>query len=183
MKPVQILDSAQIDITLTRLCHELIENHGDFSSAAIVGLQPRGIYPARRITERLKKMTGAAHIRHGALDITFHRDDFRRKAEPPLPGETRLDFDIEGLNVILVDDVLFTGRTIRAGLDALLAFGRPERVELLAFIDRRFSRHLPLQPDYTGRAVDSISTERVAVDWVETEGIDRVTLYSVADKI
>ncbi|MCA1753084.1 MAG: bifunctional pyr operon transcriptional regulator/uracil phosphoribosyltransferase PyrR [Cryomorphaceae bacterium] len=182
MKPIQLLNSKQLDITITRLCHQLIENHGDFSATAIIGLQPRGVYLAERIVKRLKEMTGADHIRHGALDITFHRDDFRRKASPPVPGETRMDFEIEDLNVVMIDDVLFTGRTIRAGLDAMLAFGRPKRVELLVLIDRRFSRHLPVQPDYTGRTVDSISTERVAVDWTETEGKDRVTLYSTAEK-
>lgn len=182
MKPVQLLNSTQLDITITRLCHQLIENHGDFSATAIIGLQPRGVYLADRIVKRLKAMTGVDDIRHGTLDITFHRDDFRRKASPPVPGETRINFEIEDLRIVLVDDVLYTGRTIRAGLDALLAFGRPERVELLVLIDRRFSRHLPVQPDYTGRTVDTISTERVAVDWTETEGTDRVTLYSTNDR-
>lgn len=181
MNPVPVLNSAQLDITITRLCHQLIENHGDFANTAIIGLQPRGIYLAKRIVARLKEMTGVSNIRYGTLDITFYRDDFRRKATPLTPSETQVNFEIEDLNIVLVDDVLFTGRTIRAGLDAMLAFGRPKRVELLVLIDRRFSRHLPVQPDYTGRTVDSISTERVAVDWVETEGIDQVTLYSTSD--
>lgn len=176
MNPVPVLNNKQLSITITRLCHQLIENHGDFSQTAVIGLQPRGIYLANRIVSRLKEMTGIAKIRYGTLDITFHRDDFRRKASPLVPSETQINFEIEDLNVVLIDDVLFTGRTIRAGLDAMLAFGRPKRVELLVLIDRRFSRHLPVQPDYVGRTVDSISSERVAVDWVETEGTDQVNL-------
>lgn len=178
MKPVKLLDSAQLSIIITRLCHELIENHGNFEKTAILGLQPRGVYLANRIITKLKELTGLNDIRTGALDITFYRDDFRRKPEPAAASETHINFDMEDLNVILVDDVLFTGRTIRAGLDAMLAFGRPKKVELLVLVDRRFSRHLPVQPDYTGRMIDSIASERVSVDWVETEGEDCVTLFS-----
>jgi pyrimidine operon attenuation protein/uracil phosphoribosyltransferase len=178
VNPVELLNSDQLSITITRLCHELVENHADFQKSAIIGLQPRGIYLANRIVKRLEEITGVKNFRHGDLDITFHRDDFRRKSSPPTPSDTRMDFMVEGLKVILIDDVLFTGRTIRAGLDALLAFGRPDTVELMVLIDRRFSRHLPVQPDYTGRTVDSIDSERVEVEWVETEGKDRVTLLS-----
>lgn len=178
MKPVELLNSDRLSITITRLCHELIENHGDFRNSAVIGLQPRGVFPANRIVKRLEEITGLKDIRHGDLDITFHRDDFRRKDTPPTPSKTRVDFMVEDLNVILVDDVLFTGRTIRAGLDALLAFGRPKTVELLVLIDRRFSRHLPIQPHYTGQAVDSIASEHVEVEWLETDGADRVTLLS-----
>ncbi len=183
VKPVELLTSDQLSITITRLCHELIENHDDFSNSAIVGLQPRGIYLANRIVKRLKEITGIDHIHHGDLDITFHRDDFRRKEIPSMPSQTRMDFTIENMKVILVDDVLFTGRTIRAGLDALLAFGRPNIVELLVLIDRRFSRHLPISPDYIGRTVDSIASARVDVDWIETEGMDRVMLSSTEDTL
>jgi pyrimidine operon attenuation protein/uracil phosphoribosyltransferase len=178
VNPVELLNSEQLSITITRLCHELVENHGDFSQSAIVGLQPRGVFLANRIVKRLEEITGVENIRHGDLDITFYRDDFRRKSVPPTPSDIRMDFTVEDLNVVLVDDVLFTGRTIRAGLDALLAFGRPNTVELMVLIDRRFSRHLPVQSDYTGRTIDSIASERVEVEWVETEGTDRVTLLS-----
>lgn len=181
MKPVEIFNAEQLAITITRLCHELVENHGDFSRTALIGLQPRGIFLAERIVKRLKEITGLQGIRHGELDITFHRDDFRRKSDPATPGQTRVDFEVEDLQVVLIDDVLYTGRTIRAGLDALLAFGRPSKVELLALIDRRFSRHLPIQPDYMGRTVDSIADEKVEVEWVETTGADRVTLTSFTD--
>jgi pyrimidine operon attenuation protein/uracil phosphoribosyltransferase len=182
MNPRQLLNSEQLSITITRLCHELIENHGDFKSSAILGLQPRGVYLANRIVNQLSEITGIAEIRHGALDITFHRDDFRRHDTPHVPSTTDIDFNIEDLNVVLIDDVLYTGRTIRAGLDAMLAFGRPQKIELLTLIDRRFSRQLPVQPDYTGRSVDSISSERVAVDWVETDGADQVTLFKTPNE-
>ncbi len=183
MNPVKILNSDQLAITITRLCQQLVENHGNFEKTAIIGLQPRGIYLANRIVKELHERTGVSKIRHGVLDITFHRDDFRRKDTPAIPSETQMNFDIEGLNVVLIDDVLYTGRSIRAGLDALLAFGRPNRVELLVLIDRRFSRHLPVQADYRGRTVDAISSERVSVDWKETEGIDQVTLYATKKEL
>ena len=183
MKPVEILNAEQLGITITRLCHELVENHDDFSRTALIGLQPRGVLLAARIVKRLGEITGLDNIRHGEMDITFHRDDFRRKSDPSLPGQTRIDFEVENLNVVLIDDVLYTGRTIRAGLDALLTFGRPAKVELLALIDRRFSRHLPIQPDYVGRTVDSIAHEKVGVEWLETTGVDRVTLSSVNSAI
>ncbi len=163
MNPVELLNSDQLSITITRLCHELVEKHGDFSQSAIVGLQPRGIYLANRIVKRLEEITRVENLRHGDMDITFHRDDFRRKSIPPTPSDTRMDFAVEGLKVVLVDDVLFTGRTIRAGLDALLAFGRPSTVELMVLIDRRFSRHLPVKPNYTGRTVDSCAMERMYI--------------------
>lgn len=182
MEPRELLNSEQLDITITRLCHELIENHRDFSNTALIGLQPRGVYLANRIVKKLQDLTGLKSIESGSLDITFHRDDFRRRDEISIPNETELDFSLEAKDVVLIDDVLFTGRTIRAGLDAMLAFGRPRTVELLVLIDRRFSRQLPVQPDYTGSTVDSISSERVLVDWVETEGEDKVTLYSTTDK-
>ena len=110
------------------------------------------------------------------MDVTFFRDDFRHHQEPLVPKATQIDFLVEGKKVILIDDVLYTGRTIRAGLDSILAFGRPEKVELLVLIDRRYSRHLPIEPNYTGKTVDTISYEKVKVDWQETEGEDKVWL-------
>lgn len=178
MEAVKLLDSDEISIIIPRLCQQLIENHGNFEHTAIIGLQPRGVYLANRIVAELKSITGLTDIRSGNLDITFYRDDFRRKGTPAEASETNIDFQIENENIVLIDDVLFTGRTIRAGLDALLAFGRPKKVELLVLIDRRFSRHLPVQPNYTGRSVDSIASERVSVEWVETEGEDCVTLFT-----
>ncbi|MEY3424932.1 MAG: hypothetical protein RL679_290, partial [Bacteroidota bacterium] len=126
---------------------------------------------------QLEKILGKEVV-CGNLDITFYRDDFRRREKPLIPSATNIDFVIENKNVVLVDDVLFTGRTIRAGLDALLAFGRPNKVELLTLIDRRFNRDLPIQADYIGESVDSLSSEKVSVEWKEIEGEDKVVLYT-----
>ncbi len=131
---------------------------------------------AKRIQEQLQKLLPKKTIRLGNLDVTFFRDDFRHRESPLVPNATSIDFIIENKKVIIIDDVLFTGRTIRAGMDAMLAFGRPSKVELLVLIDRRYTRHLPIEPDYVGMAVDSISSEKVKVKWKETEGKDEVIL-------
>lgn len=176
-----ILSDKQLSITLHRLCHQLIENHGDFSQTVFLGLQPRGIYLARRIVHMLKDLCGCS-VTYGELDITFYRDDVRRHESPLIPSTTKVDFLIENKKVVLIDDVLFTGRTIRAGLDAMLAFGRPTFVELLVLVDRRFSRELPIQPDYIGKVIDAIDSERVKVFWNENDGLDQVTLFNVQQK-
>jgi pyrimidine operon attenuation protein/uracil phosphoribosyltransferase len=176
MKPRIILDSKHIEITVTRLCYQLIEVHNDFSNTVIIGLQPRGIYLSQRIQKKLSEILKTKKIQCGSLDTTFYRDDFRKKEL--VPNATEIDFIIEDKNVVLVDDVLYTGRTIRAGLDAMLAFGRPNDVELLVLIDRRLSRHLPIQAKYIGKTIDSIASEKVKVDWKETDGSDKVTLLS-----
>lgn len=173
MKPRVLLENKQLEVTLTRLCYQLIEVHNDFSNSVIIGLQPRGIYLAHRLQVLLEKIL-KTKINCGDLDITFYRDDFRKKELKP--NKTNIDFIIEDKNVILIDDVLFTGRTIRAGLDAMLAFGRPNDVELLVLVDRRFSRHVPIQAKYTGLIIDSIETQNVKVEWKETDGKDCVTL-------
>ena len=171
-----LLDSKQFEIALQRLCHQLIEVHNDFSQSVIIGLQPRGIYLAQRIQKELKKILKLKKINCGDLDITFYRDDFRKKEL--IPNRTSIDFIIEDKNVILVDDVLFTGRTIRAGLDAMQAFGRPKDVELLVLVDRRFSRHVPIQAKYVGITIDSIASQNVKVEWKEIDGKDKITLLS-----
>ena len=171
-----LLENQKFQITLQRLCYQLIENHTDFSESVIIGLQPRGIYLASRITEHLNKILPKSTILSGQLDVTFFRDDFRRRESVLLPNTTNIDFIIENKKVILVDDVLFTGRTIRAGMDAMLAFGRPSKVELLVLVDRRYSRHLPIEPDYIGMQIDTIATEKVKVTWKETDGKDAVIL-------
>ena len=174
-QPRVILDSKSFGLTIDRLCCQLIENHNDFKQSVIIGLQPRGIFLAQRIHKLISQKTGNKNIPYGSLDITFYRDYFRR-GEPHIPKSTQMDFIIEDKKVILVDDVLFTGRTIRAGLDAMLAFGRPQLVELLVLVDRRFSRHLPIMPNYVGITVDTISTEKVSVEWKEADGGDKVLL-------
>ncbi len=182
MKPVTILNSQQFALTIKRLCFQLIENHEDFSDTVIIGLQPRGIFLADRIVQGLKEILKTDNIRSGHLDITFYRDDFRRNEKPLAASPTNIDFLIEGQHVVLIDDVLFTGRTIRSGLEALVDFGRPKTVELLVLIDRRFKRQIPVQPDYVGKWADSIAEQRVEVEWKETEGEDKVVLYTTEDK-
>lgn len=178
MRNLTLLDGQKFQITLQRLCHQLIENHNDFSNSVIIGIQPRGTYLANRVANELKEIIPNATINHGNLDITFYRDDFRRNDSPLLPNSTQIDFIIEGKKVILVDDVLWTGRTIRAAMDAMLAFGRPAKVELLVLVDRRYSRQLPIEPDYIGIKVDAISSQKVVVSWKETDAEDKVILIS-----
>lgn len=173
-----ILDEKHFNITINRLCYELIENHNDFSETAIIGLQPRGVFLANRITAHLKEILPGRQIISGNLDITFFRDDFRHRESVLVPSATQIDFIVENKKVVLVDDVLYTGRTIRAALDALLAFGRPAKVELLTFIDRKFSRDVPVAPNYTGKAIDTIMSDKVRVSWKETEGKDEVWLVT-----
>ena len=180
METQVILNSKHFDLTLKRLCHQLIENHDDFSSTVLIALQPRGVHVLNRLKVMLEQQLNIK-IQCGTLDITFYRDDFRRRERPPIPSATNIDFIIENKKVILIDDVLYTGRTIRSGLDALLAFGRPEKVELLAFIDRRFKRHLPIQADYVGKTVDTLISERVSVEWKEVEKEDKVLLYTPSE--
>ena len=178
MQNLILLEGQKFQITIQRLCHQLIENHNDFSNSVIIGIQPRGIFLAKRIAEELRKILPEAKIQNGDMDITFFRDDFRRNNSILVPSKTQIDFIIEDKKVILMDDVLWTGRTIRAAMDALQAFGRPQKVELLTLVDRRFSRHLPIEPDYIGIQVDSINSQKVIVSWKETDQQDQVVLLS-----
>jgi pyrimidine operon attenuation protein/uracil phosphoribosyltransferase len=177
MEKQVILNSRHFELTIKRLCHQLIESHTDFSETVLIGLQPRGVNVVSRLKKELEEVLGK-EVLCGNLDITFYRDDFRRREKPLIPSVTNIDFVIEGKKVILVDDVLYTGRTIRSGLDALLAFGRPKKVELLTLIDRRFRRDLPIQADYVGKSVDTLISERVLVEWKEIDGEDIVVLYT-----
>ena len=169
-----ILNEQQLSITIQRLIHQILENHIELENTVIIGLQPRGIYFSNRIINELKKQVSADKIKYGKLDITFYRDDVRQGLHQL--NQTDISFSIENKNVILIDDVLYTGRTIRAALDALQDFGRPAKVELCVLIDRRFSRQLPIQSDYTGKSIDSIISQKVKVFWNENEGVDKVEL-------
>jgi pyrimidine operon attenuation protein / uracil phosphoribosyltransferase len=171
-----IINKKQLSLILDRLCYQLIENHNDFNNTVLIGLQPRGIFLLNRIIQHIHLINPKLVIQNGTLDVTFHRDDFRRRDTPLQASKTSIDFLIEDKNVVLVDDVLYTGRTIRSGMDALLAFGRPANVELLVLVDRRFKRHLPIQADYIGKTVDSIEEEKVKVFWQETDKEDKVIL-------
>lgn len=177
MEAVELISPALFSRIMDRLAHQLLEHH-DFSQTDLIGLQPRGVLVADRLRARLKKLLNRDDLRLGALDPTFHRDDFRRKEHPIMPSSTDMNFLIEDRNVILIDDVLFTGRTIRAGMDALLAHGRPKKVELLVLVDRRFQRELPIEPQYVGRSVDSLDAQHVQVEWGREVGLDRVVLLN-----
>jgi pyrimidine operon attenuation protein/uracil phosphoribosyltransferase len=172
----QILNQKDIQITIERLCQQLIEHHGDFKNTVIVGVQPRGTFLSNRIIAKLKQLLNTTNLESGSLDISFYRDDLRRRDEPIVPEIMDMNLSLEGKNVVLIDDVLFTGRSIRSAIDALMAFGRPKSVELLTLIDRRFSRDLPIQPNYVGRTIDAIDSERIIVEWKEVNGKDRILM-------
>ncbi|AOR25240.1 pyrimidine operon regulatory protein PyrR [Formosa sp. Hel3_A1_48] len=171
-----LLDEKEVNIILHRLACQLIEKHNDFSNTILVGLQPRGRHLADRLTQVLESDYNIADLQVGYLDITFYRDDFRRSEKVLEASATEMNFVVEGKKVIFIDDVLYTGRSIRAALTAIQSYGRPKNIELLILIDRRFSRHLPIQPDYRGRQVDAIDDEKVIVNWKETQGEDNVYL-------
>jgi len=175
MKSTEILNSLQVSLTIRRLCFQLIENHNDFSNTVLVGLQPNGVFLVNRLKKTLEKISGNP-VTTGALDITFFRDDFRRKEKPLIPSVTNIDFSIENKVVVLVDDVFFTGRTVRSGLDAIMTFGRPLSVEFLTLIERRFAQHLPIKADYIGQSIDTITEEKVSVFWKEEHGKDQILL-------
>ncbi len=178
MKQSILLEGAKFQITIKRLCQQLIENHGDFSNAVLIGIQPRGTYLAKRIQKEIANMTGH-QVQLGVLDITFYRDDFRMKGASPLAANsTVIDFIVDNKDVVLIDDVLWTGRTIRSAMDAMQAFGRSGKMELLVLVDRRFSRQIPIQPDYIGIQVDSIDSQKVIVSWEEVDADDSIVLVT-----
>ncbi len=171
-----LLNAKEINIILHRLACQLIEDHPGFENTVIIGIQPRGVFLADRIIKLLQEEFNIKNIPYGHLDITFYRDDFRRSDKPLEANKTKIDFIVEDKQVIFIDDVLYTGRSIRAALTAIQSFGRPKEIELLTLIDRRFSRHLPIQPDYNGRQVDAINDEKVKVHWKDIHGEDAVYL-------
>ena len=173
-----ILNSNQLNILINRLVCQLIENHNDFSNTVLIGLQPRGVYFLNRIISLLKNKYNCKNINYGLLDITFFRDDFRRHNKPLNPNISDMNVKIESKSVVLIDDVLYTGRSIRAALTAIETYGRPKFIELLILIDRRFSRELPIHPNYTGVRVDSIQNDRVKVNWKDNESEDSVYLIN-----
>ncbi|MBT5750001.1 MAG: bifunctional pyr operon transcriptional regulator/uracil phosphoribosyltransferase PyrR [Flavobacteriales bacterium] len=176
MRERQILNQKDIQITIERLCQQLIEHHGDFKNTVIVGVQPRGTFLSNRIITKLKQLLNTTNLESGSLDISFYRDDLRRRDEPIVPEIMEMNLSLESKKVVLIDDVLFTGRSIRSAIDALMAFGRPRSVELLTLIDRRFSRDLPIQPNYVGRTIDAIDSEKIIVEWKEVNGKDRILM-------
>ena len=177
-----LLTSKEVNIILHRLACQLIEKHLDFSETILIGIQPRGTFLAEKLKSLLENEYNISNILLGYLDITFFRDDFRRNDKQLEANKTQIDFLVENKKVIFIDDVLYTGRSIRAALTAIQSFGRPASIELLTLIDRRFSRDLPIQPDYRGRQVDAINDEKVKVCWVEQDGEDAVYLIPTNSK-
>lgn len=171
-----LISEQQLPSIIKRLAHQILETYPGLENTVIVGLQPRGVFLSDKIVAALKQEIPAEQVQYGKLDITFYRDDIRRELH--LGAETNLPFSIEGKTVILIDDVLFTGRTIRAALDALLSFGRPSKVRLCVLVDRKPSRELPIQPDFTGKEMDTLTPFKVKVRWKENEGVDDVILIS-----
>ena len=173
-----LLSSKEVNIILHRLACQLIENHLDFSQTVLIGLQPRGVLLADRLVKVLQEAYQIQDVQLGYLDITFYRDDFRRSEKILEANTTEMDFLVENKKVVFIDDVLYTGRSVRAALTAIQSYGRPSSIELLCLIDRRFSRHLPIQPNYRGRQVDAINNEKVKVKWKEQEDEDAVYLIT-----
>lgn len=168
------MNAQQLALTIQRLTQQLLENHLDLENTALIGIQPRGVFFSNRVIAQLREQVDPSRILYGKLDITFYRDDVRQGLHEL--NQTDIPFSIEGKRVVLIDDVLWTGRTIRAAMDALLDFGRPARVQLCVLVDRRFTRQLPIQADYIGRQIDSMLTQKVKVYWREKDGKDEVAL-------
>ena len=164
-----ILDKKQLHLTILRLAHQLLENHLHLDEVVFIGLQPRGVRISKLLVETIRNLCPEEKVRYGILDITFYRDDVRKELH--IANKTDILFSIEGKTVILIDDVLYTGRTIRAALDALQDFGRPQKIELCVLVDRRFNRQLPIQPDYYGKAIDTAFSQKVKIEWEREEVI------------
>ena len=176
MKETLLFDQYSLKLTLDRLAQQLIEDHRDFKNTVLLGLQPRGVHFGDRIVERLAQE--GIQVPYGRLDATFYRDDFRRNEDVLQPNATQVDFLVENKHVVLLDDVFYTGRTVRAAISAMMAFGRPERVDLMVLIDRLYSRHLPIEPRYTGRTTNTIQSQRVRVQWSEA-GHEQDAVYLI----
>ncbi len=173
-----ILKEKPFRLTLERLSHQIIESYDSFDDVCIIGIQERGVILAEKIAELVKKNAKLKNLTYGKLDITFYRDDFRSRDTPLKASNTDIDFSIDGKSIILIDDVLYTGRSVHAAMSALQDHGRADRVELLTLVDRRFNRHLPIKADYVGLTVDSIDEAYVKVEWEHIDGKNRVLLYT-----
>lgn len=171
-----ILSNARFSLTIDRLCHQLIEEYAGFEDVCFVGVQERGVLLANRLYHRLTTALDIPAFEYGKLDISFYRDDFRMRDKPLKVSATEMDFLVENKRVILVDDVLYSGRTIQAALSALNHYGRPKSIELLVLVDRRFHREVPISPDYTGLTVDALDNAYVQVNWKALNGKDEIFL-------
>ena len=162
-----LLDSKKIDIILNRLVCQLVENHKDFDNTVLIGLQPRGAFLIDKILEIFNKEYPKIDIKSGILDFTFFRDDFRRSEKTLSASSTKINFSVENKNVVLIDDVLFTGRSIKAAMSSMDSYGRPNSIELLVLIDRRYKREIPIQANYCGAKIDTFKGDKVNVVWNE----------------
>ena len=160
-----LLDSKKIDIILNRLVCQLVENHKDFDNTVLIGLQPRGTFLIDKILEIFNKEYPKIDIKSGILDFTFFRDDFRRSEKTLSASSTKINFSVENKNVVLIDDVLFTGRSIKAAMSSMDSYGRPNSIELLVLIDRRYKREIPIEANYCGAKIDTFKGDRVNVVW------------------
>ena len=174
----KLLGPEEIKLTIRRLCQQLIENHSDFSNTVFIGIQPRGSLLCKRIISEMSLIDKSLSIMSGNIDISFHRDDIMRRDEPIVPKSMDINFNVEEKNVVLIDDVLFTGRTIRSAMDALMLFGRADKIELLTLIDRKYSRHLPIEPNYVGKTINTLDSEKIIVEWQELSGQDKILILS-----
>ena len=162
-----LFNNSRVNICLERLAYQLLENHNDFSETVLIGLQPRGKFLSQNIVDVLKNKYSLQKLDYGYLDITFFRDDFRTKTDILIPNETNFKHNVNNKKVVFMDDVLYTGRTIRAALTAIESFGRPKSIELLILVNRRYCRELPIQADYKGFNVDVYEDQKVCVNWSE----------------
>jgi pyrimidine operon attenuation protein / uracil phosphoribosyltransferase len=172
-----IVDSTQFRYIIERLAHQLIENHGDFSQSIIIGVQPRGIELCDKIHTIIERKLNKP-IQKGTLDISMHRDDIHLQDKPMAMNQTEIPISLDDVNIILIDDVLYTGRTIRAALDTLMDFGRPRDIELLVLIDRRLHRNVPIQAKYIGKSIDSIQREKVKVNLSSDDDHNSVEIFT-----
>lgn len=173
-----IANAERVGLIIQRLCHQIVERQDNLNQLCIIGIQERGVLLASRLKDQLVFMLGGEPFSYGKLDITFYRDDFRRRDTPLKASATSIDFLVEDRHVILVDDVLYTGRTVHAAMTAIQDFGRPRKIEMLCMVDRRFNRHFPIRADYTGIAVDALDEAYVRVNWSAGQGQDEIRLFA-----
>ncbi len=172
----RLFNEARLEITINRLCHQLIENHNSFSDTVLIGLQPRGIYFLDRIKKILKNILNK-EVQSGILDTTFYRDDFRSRTIHRAK-ETLIPFLVDDKNVVIIDDVLFTGRTVRSAMEGIMNFGRPKKIELLVLVDRKYTRDIPVEPTYCGIKINTITSDRVEVNLAE-QGFEKDNIWLI----
>ncbi len=172
----RLFNEARLEITINRLCHQLIENHNSFSDTVLIGLQPRGIYFLDRIIKILKNILNK-EVQSGILDTTFYRDDFRSRTIHKA-RETLIPILVDDKNVVIIDDVLFTGRTVRSAMEGIMNFGRPKKIELLVLVDRKYTRDIPVEPTYCGIKINTITSDRVEVNLAE-QGFEKDNIWLI----